>query len=367
MSMPPHREVTRPQVHPAPRDPKPNRPQAESASGASTRREDRPDFIINGRRYERVVKVTPPGKLRPEPRLLQQGGEQRVAPPPPYDRDPYNFDESDEDSEDGAVPPKVERSMANDFVIPPFWGAVRTTNLHGTPGQEGLERDNSMQNMLSRNTFYSHRSNTVFTGQSAIDALDYERRHGEVYSPHANNDNNQVYQRSPRGLPLNPDQVAKLRTIYRDNKQRFTLRERIEAYLLLRELYTIAHRVLPIHRDWSMVFLLEPKGFDEEPPAYFPTAQMQAIPPLSHNPPPRRNQPPPPERLMDLDDVGLYLIQYHRPGSVNPTNGIAMDYAFRIGRRSVFGYALSRLLALRERDITAIFRRQFAFLAALPH
>lgn len=116
-----------------------------------------------------------------------------------------------------------------------------------------------------------------------------------------------------------------------------------------------------------MVFPLESKGFDVEPPAYFPTAQMQNIPPLLRNALLRWSQPPLPERLMDLDDVGLYILQYRHPGSINPITGIAIDYAFRVGRRSVFGYALSRLLAPRERDVTAAFWRQFAFLMALPH
>lgn len=106
-----------------------------------------------------------------------------------------------------------------------------------------------MQNMLLWNAFYSYRSNTVFTGQSAINALAYERQHSKVYLSHTDNNNNQVYQRSPRRLPINPDQVAKLHTIYWDSKQCFTSRECIEPYLLLRELDTIAHRVLPIHHD----------------------------------------------------------------------------------------------------------------------
>jgi hypothetical protein len=43
-----------------------------------------------------------------------------------------------------------------------------------------------------------------------------------------------------------------------------------------------------------------------------------------------------------------------------------MDFSFRVGRWAVFGYTLSRLLSPIDREAQAIFRRQFAFLVALP-
>lgn len=297
--------------------------------------------ILNGREYEPVVKVTPPGALRPPPVLLQQNM-RRIAssPPPPYDA---SDGESSESEEGAASVPKDDRSMAYDARVPPFWGVVRVTDYNGVPGQEGLERDNAMRNMLSRNAYLSRASNTVFVGDAARHALDYESRTNRVYSPYGPDDdqNNQVYVKSQRGLPLNPTHVKGLRTLYRGSNKNITNRMRVEAYLLLWELYTIAQRVLPEHRDRAMTFLLEPKGFDARPPPYFPTHLLRGLSPLPRNAPPRQEQPPAGGGLMDIDPVGLYLLNYHRPGSTNPSSGIALDYAFRIGRRSVFGYSLS--------------------------
>jgi hypothetical protein len=53
---------------------------------------------------------------------------------------------------------------------------------------------------------------------------------------------------------------------------------------------------------------------------------------------------------MNLDAVGLHMLYYNRPGGINPIMGIAIDYAFRVGRRSVFGYALARLLSSVDRE-----------------
>ena len=69
---------------------------------------------------------------------------------------------------------------------------------------------------------------------------------------------------------------------------------------------------------------------------------------------------------MSLDSVGWYLLRYNRPGSANSVAGIAIDYAFQVGRRSLFGYALSRLLTPTERESTHAFRRQFTLLVTLP-
>ena len=155
-------------------------------------------------------------------------------------------------------------------------GVVRVDNANGVPKQTGDERDNSLRNMLSRHAYYSARSNAVFTGQSAREALEFESRELQAYSPHPHNGFNQTYVRAPRGLPLNALQAKKLRTLYRD-KKRFSEQERTEAYLLLRELYLIAKRVLPFHRVQSMSFLLEPNGFDATPSTVFSADTMSRV------------------------------------------------------------------------------------------
>ena len=340
---------------------------------APPRLTQRPDpVLINGRPYEPAIKFIPPGPLRPSPRLLQQEVRHRSPPPPPSyseSEDPYRFDESDEDSDDDVVkPPQDDRSLREDIAVPQFWGVVRVTDFFGVPGQEGLEHDNAMRNMLSRTTYLSRTTNTVYVGDSAQEAKIHERRDIGAYTPHnsSNSNNNQVYVRAPRGLPLNPYQVKQLRTLYRDNGDRFPIRQRVEAYLLLKELYTIACRVLPEHRDRAMEFLLEPKGFDTTPPVFFPVGALGCVRPPPRNNPPRQPQPPASSDLANVDDVGLYLLNYHRPGSSNSLSGVAFDYAFRIGRRTLFGHILARVMVPLERDLHQVFRRQFILAVVLP-
>jgi len=55
--------------------------------------------------------------------------------------------------------------------------------------------------------------------------------------------------------------VNRLLTLLGD-RARFTSRERIEAFLLLTELYNIFRRVLPAHRDRAMEHIIEPGAFD---------------------------------------------------------------------------------------------------------
>ena len=115
-----------------------------------------------------MVKVTPPGTLRATPTLLHQQVVQRApSPPPPYQSSSAVFgfdpDESDEDSEDDVViAPKSDRSLVADVTVPQFWGVVRVSDFNGVTSQEGLERDNAMRNMLSRNAYLSRASNAVY-------------------------------------------------------------------------------------------------------------------------------------------------------------------------------------------------------------
>jgi hypothetical protein len=317
--------------------------------------------MINDRAYEPAIRVTPPGPLKPEPHILQQPVVVRQPTPPPIEEkeDPYRFDESDYSDEE-VVPSattNVGRNTRDTFIIPPFWGVVR---MGGEPGQREYERDNAMRHMLSGDVYYSRRTNSVFAGQSARDAMEYENRNDSAYSPFTHSHNNQVYQRSPRGLPLTPDQVKKLVTVY---KGAFKPRERSEAYQLLRELYNIAQRVTPDNHDAAMNYLVQPKVFDPELPSYLNIRLSRCMP---RNTPPTATPAPQAGEVMNLEALGLHLLLYNRPGSANPASGVAMDYAFRVGRRSLFGYALGRLISPSGKNISHIFRRNFALLLARP-
>jgi hypothetical protein len=125
-----------------------------------------------------------------------------------------------------------------------------------------------------------------------------------------------------------------------------------EAYLLLRELFTVANRVLPEHHNRAMSFLLEPNGFDIEPPC---TVSIRGLRPLPQQSPPKQGPPPVEGDLSELDVVGLYMLNYYRPGSTNPSAGVAIDFAFRVGRHSLLEYVLVRLLSPLKRELAHSF------------
>jgi len=150
------------------------------------------ETTINGRRYEAAIEVTPPGQLVPYPNIILPP--QREAPVEVESDDPYGLDVSDESDEDDdednrVAKPEVESTahLHFDGHIPDFWGARHIE------GPNRAERDNSFRFMLSSHVYYSERSNSVFTGQSASDASLYERDYDRAYRPMLNN---QVYART---------------------------------------------------------------------------------------------------------------------------------------------------------------------------
>jgi len=87
--------------------------------------------------------------------------------------------------------------------------------------------------------------------------------------------------------------------------------------------------------------------------------------PLMQGSVPRSTPAPTINNAMRIDEAALHMLLHNNPSSVNSTTGVAIDYALRVGRRSMFGYSLSRLLAPMG-TTAANFRRQFALLTALP-
>jgi hypothetical protein len=80
-----------------------------------------------------------------------------------------------------------------------------------------------MRNMFSCNAYLSRAMNTVYVGDSAREAREFERQPNRVYSPFGqdNSLDNQVYSRSYKELPLTSDQVKASCTVYRNPKGRF--------------------------------------------------------------------------------------------------------------------------------------------------
>ena len=164
---------------------------------------------------------------------------------------------------------------------------------------------------------------------------------------------------------MNPGEVKKLLTVV-NGGGRFKDDDVLTAWLLLRELHDVAWRTMPTLWDRVMRFIHQPGKFDPAAPSPRVAGLLHRVPPPSHAAPPRRTDTPPPEAAMELDVQGGYLLFNNRPGSANPLTGVDFDYAYRVGRRSVFGYALGRILAPIDRDASTAFRRHYALLVVLP-
>ena len=67
--------------------------------------------------------------------------------------------------------------------------------------------------------------------------------------------------------------------------------------------------------------------------------------------------------VLHVDTIGLYILLHGHPGC-NFFSGTVINHAFRVNRRSVFGYGLGRLMMPGGRE--PHFRRLFACLLALP-
>ncbi len=333
--------------------PRPPSPPPRRAREARHPKPPKPATFINNREYELGVKVTPPGSLtnptvtpdpfQPAPAVIEN------------DDDPYDFDVSDHSSADEIPPPKKAYSHGNTGRVPDFWGVVYIHDI------TGWERDNSFRGMLSPNVYHSPRSNMVFTGQSAINAYDHERRRDTTYYV-SQESRIHIYNVTERGIPRRPSEVDKLISIV-NGESRYSLRERAEAFMLLRELHRIASRVIPAYRDSSMNYILTGARFNPN---------RTGLPRNSINPSPLVEEryiprPVPPTALassMVIDDAAFSALLHNHPGSLNSTVGVAFDYAMRVERRSVFGYSLSRLIS--PAASAPAFRRQFAFLVSLP-
>jgi len=49
------------------------------------------------------------------------------------------------------------------------------------------------------------------------------------------------------------------------------------------------------------------------------------------------------DSVLNIDEMARYVALYGRPGP-NFYTGVVVDYAYRVNRRSVFGYGLTRAL-----------------------
>ncbi|KAG6893432.1 hypothetical protein C0992_003979 [Termitomyces sp. T32_za158] len=74
---------------------------------------------------------------------------------------------------------------------------------------------------------------------------------------------------------------------------------------------------------------------------------------------------PDPKKPFDLEQLAQYALIYGRPGLENTWQGIAVDFAYRMHWRTLFGFALCRALCANSAGKTTLVRR-FALVMARP-
>jgi hypothetical protein len=312
-----------------------------------------------------IVRLTPPGPMSTDPVVNSDPRTiSRVNPDQPSI--PNDLDESDEtDYEDMTDKQKkkydnskAERERSQlmialhrlDVRIPPFW-EVRP--LYGM-----YERDNTLRNMLSEQFYVSRRNNTVYhrIHQGAQIVIDDRNAPSEPRG----NVTQKFDKASPKGLPRTAWEVKCLVQLLHDSYGPYY--DRVLAYIFLREMHYIARGVIESIRDHAMEFIMTPGVYD---PNYMPNFTTTAdLLPRSLDP----GKPPGVPNLgsdhaLNIDEMARYIVLYGRPGP-NFHTGVVIDYAYRVNRRSVFGYGLIRALSPDTKSTT--FRRYAAAALALP-
>ncbi|KAH9479995.1 hypothetical protein JR316_0006592 [Psilocybe cubensis] len=314
-----------------------------------------------------VSGITIPGPRHPAPKLKRDPS--RDHP------NPIGYRTEDEDSDDGDEAPgpdellkrQANRQLDFDMYsgrIDNVWGVV----LHP---QLSPQRHNALRNTLPRHTWYSNRSNSVFTGNTAVAAMQWEQTHDNAYNPYKN----PLYAVAPRGVPRNPLEVKGLIQITQDETYESWVR--IEAYVLLRTLQNAAAMSVPqVHdramqhldkmpmedftpnvkeEDWNEILL--PHDFDRLRNRYSAHKNNQGM----GVPLPSR------EQSLNVDDLALFVLMHARLGSVSPFHGVAVKLSLEVDRRSTFGQGLVRMIGPVDKAARPTFTKLFAALVSHAH
>ncbi|KAG6882548.1 hypothetical protein C0992_011384, partial [Termitomyces sp. T32_za158] len=220
---------------------------------------------------------------------------------------------------------------------------------------------------LDSHFYYSRLMNTVFVSDEAIAAKTAEEGRGERYR-HPSIELNKVV---PRGFPMNPQQLRKLRALAQTHRKSMTVR--IEAYYLMREFQRISLNHFPAVRDRTMALVCTPEYDHIMPPLDLSSRHMNiAVMPTPEGYLRWKERSGRPfftlagfdsegvRHTFDLERLAQNLLYFSRPGMQNSVLGIAMDNAYRIHWRTMLGHAITRGLAPAGRA-----RGRFARLLAL--
>ncbi|KAG6877978.1 hypothetical protein C0992_008835 [Termitomyces sp. T32_za158] len=232
----------------------------------------------------------------------------------------------------------------------------------------GIEQSNwFFGGALDHHFYYSCFTNTIFVGDKAIAAKAFEDKQGERYY-HTSCDLEKVV---PRGFPMNPQQLRKLKDFVLSHWASMSLR--IQAYYLLCKFQRISLNCHPVLQDRTMALVCTPEHEHTMPPLELSSRHMDiAVMPTLEGYLHWKDWA---ERLFflltgfdskgvrytfELDRLAQNVLYFCRPGMQNSMLGIAVDHAYRIHWRTMLGHALTCRL-----DLSGWARGQFMRLLAL--
>jgi hypothetical protein len=256
--------------------------------------------------------------------------------------------------------------------------ANRLANLHQgrIPDLVGVvqvngqwERDNRFRGMLTRYLYYYAPENAVYPGLVGRRVFEWESTGAQGTHPALST---RWHDLAPRGFPRTVNEGKKLVDLMKDPSLQDS--ERTELWMILSEFHRMSLAFVPEQRDHVMNWAANEWNYARRlirPPQirFMPVpADKDALNPRNLS---RQNQGagisyPEPESGFDIDRWAQFVAHHGRPGERNQYYGILIDRAFRIHRRSMWGYLLGRSIAPDTREGRAIVMRHFAYVAAIP-
>ncbi|KAG6875739.1 hypothetical protein C0992_002592 [Termitomyces sp. T32_za158] len=218
-------------------------------------------------------------------------------------------------------------------------------------GPLDVERLNScFRGALGPSFYYSYRTNTVFVGANANCAAAFEFGSGHV----ADTPQTMVYKFTRRGFPCTPYELERLYK-YCANLH-VPHRDCIAAFMLLIEMQLFVQHLDTALQDRTMRLLLDDPMYQDLPNPITRPEDMAFVERLHI---PARflrtkddgtmalhvMRAPDPKKPFDLEQIVQYALIYGRPGLENTWQGIAVDFAYRMHWRTLFGFALNRIAA----------------------
>ncbi|KAG6871295.1 hypothetical protein C0992_011310, partial [Termitomyces sp. T32_za158] len=173
-----------------------------------------------------------------------------------------------------------------------------------------------------------------------------------------------VYKFARRGFPCNPYELERLYK-YCVNPH-VPLRDHIAAFMLLIEMQSFAQHLDTSLQDRTMRLLLDDPAYRDilnpitrpedmafverlHIPARYLRTKDDGTTAL------RVMHAPDPKKPFDLEQLAQYALIYGRPGLENTWQGIAVDFAYRMHWRTLFGFALCRALCANSAGKTTLY------------